>query len=132
GGDTAATLTLTSTSDYQIVQPDVATVDIADPPPGPLVITITANDPIASEVDLDPAQFTVTRSGDTGQALRVNLAVAGTATRGRAPIRRSRRTSLTVWAARPRPAPITPAWPAAAARLPLRAASCPGTLRSLL
>src|SRR5262245_54373972 len=44
------------------------------------VVTLTANDSSASEVGLDPGQFTISRTGDTTQSLTVFLAIGGTAT----------------------------------------------------
>ena len=48
----------------------------ATPPP---TVTVTANDPSATEAGTTTGQFTVTRSGETTAALTVNFAVAGTA-----------------------------------------------------
>ena len=43
------------------------------------VVTVTAADPDASEVGLDPGTFTITRTGDTAAALNVSYTLTGTA-----------------------------------------------------
>ena len=45
-------------------------------------VTVAATDPNAAEAGPDPGVFTVSRSGDTSEALTVNFAVSGTATQG--------------------------------------------------
>src|SRR5205814_63849 len=81
---------------YQIGSPSSAIVTIAD---GNLrtnlqpVVNIYATDPNATEIpevppgiemvqQIDPAVFTVTRSGDTGLALVVSYHIGGTASNG--------------------------------------------------
>jgi hypothetical protein len=54
----------------------------APPTSGPAVVTITALDPNASEVGLDPGTFEVARTGPMTDALTVNYLVGGTAING--------------------------------------------------
>jgi uncharacterized protein (DUF1800 family) len=51
-------------------------------PPGPQTVTVTASDPNADTSGSNPGVFTLSRSGDTSQALTVNYTVGGTATNG--------------------------------------------------
>ncbi len=54
-----------------------ATVNIADNDPN--IVTVAANDVNASEQGTDPGQFTITRTGDTTNALDVTYTIGGTA-----------------------------------------------------
>ena len=63
---------------YDVGTPSAATVTILDDDRS--TVTITANDPTASEAAGNPGQFTVTRTAPTNVALTVNLTIAGTAT----------------------------------------------------
>ena len=60
--------------------PSAATVTIADN--DPVVVTVVATDPTASETGPDTGTFTVSRTGPTTAALTVSYAVTGTATAG--------------------------------------------------
>ena len=60
--------------------PSSDTVTIVDN--DPVVVTIVATDPTASETGPNTGTFTVTRTGPTGSALTVDCTVAGTATAG--------------------------------------------------
>ena len=71
-------LTVTTASGYVIGTPSAATVNILDDDRS--TVSITANDPTASEAAGNPGQFTVTRTAPTNVALTVNLTIAGTAT----------------------------------------------------
>ena len=51
-------------------------------PPGPQTVTVTASDPSADTSGSNPGAFTLSRSGDTSQALTVNYTVGGTAVNG--------------------------------------------------
>ncbi|MGB7159043.1 MAG: hypothetical protein WBD40_13320 [Tepidisphaeraceae bacterium] len=51
-------------------------------PPVTPTVSITATDPSAAEAGLDPAMFTVTRTGDLSSALVVPYTLSGTATNG--------------------------------------------------
>ncbi|HEY5227161.1 MAG TPA: hypothetical protein VIJ19_01405, partial [Opitutaceae bacterium] len=51
-------------------------------PPGPQTVTLAASDSSADTGGGNPGAFTVTRTGDTSQALTVNYAVSGTAQNG--------------------------------------------------
>jgi hypothetical protein len=53
-------------------------VPIGGPPPAP-VVTISATDLLAKEAGLDPAAFTVSRTGNTATDLTVQYRVSGTA-----------------------------------------------------
>jgi hypothetical protein len=50
--------------------------------PGSPTVTISANDPTATEAAGDGGQWTVTRTGSTSAALTVNISKSGTATNG--------------------------------------------------
>jgi hypothetical protein len=73
-------LTLSADPAYVVVTPGLAALSIADDDLG--AVTIVASDPDASEAGLDPATFTLSRTGDTSAALLVSLSKAGTATNG--------------------------------------------------
>lgn len=77
-GNETVILTVTSGSGYVVGTPSAATVNILDDDRS--TVTITANDPTASEAAGNPGQFTVTRTAPTNVALTVNLTIAGTAT----------------------------------------------------
>lgn len=47
-----------------------------------VTVNLTASDPAASEAGSDPGTFTLTRTGDTGAALTVNVTLGGTAING--------------------------------------------------
>ncbi len=64
---------------YTIGSPGTATVTIVDDEP---TVSITATDPAAAELGLDPGVFTITRGGSTVADLSVNVTIAGTATSG--------------------------------------------------
>jgi hypothetical protein len=79
-GNETVVVTINASISYTIGSPDTATVTIAD---NPAVVTVTASDPNASEVGLDPGAFTFTRSGgNLSAALTVNFTRAGTALSG--------------------------------------------------
>ncbi|MDH4475540.1 MAG: Calx-beta domain-containing protein [Verrucomicrobiaceae bacterium] len=71
-------LTISANAAYTVGSPSTATVNILDDDRS--TVTITANDPTASEAAGNPGQFTVTRTAPTNVALTVNLTIAGTAT----------------------------------------------------
>ena len=48
----------------------------------PPFLSISATDPLASEVGLETGTFTISRSGDTSQAITIDLVIGGTATSG--------------------------------------------------
>ena len=79
------TVVLTLTADpywmsvYELGTPASATVTIEDNDPLP-VVTIVATDSDASEEGPDPGVFTVTRTGNLSNPLRVYYSVGGTAT----------------------------------------------------
>lgn len=77
-GNETVILTVAAGSGYVIGTPSSATVTIADDDRS--TVTITANDPTASETAGNPGQFTITRTAPTNAALTVNVTVAGTAT----------------------------------------------------
>ncbi|MBC8090100.1 MAG: hypothetical protein H7Z40_22815 [Phycisphaerae bacterium] len=83
-GAETATLNIVPNSAYDITAPGSATVTIADEPVAPVLpaVTVAATDADASEVALDPATFTVTRTGSTAAALAVSVSIGGTATNG--------------------------------------------------
>ena len=71
-------LTLSVNAAYTVGTPSTATVNILDDDRS--TVTITANDPLATEAAGNPGQFTITRTAPTNVALTVNVTVAGTAT----------------------------------------------------
>ena len=77
-GNETVILTVVSGSGYVVGTPSTATVNILDDDRS--TVTITANDPTASEAAGNPGQFTITRTAPTNVALTVNLTIAGTAT----------------------------------------------------
>jgi fibro-slime domain-containing protein len=79
-GPETVVVTLSGGSGYQVGTPSSATVTIADNPPP--VATIVATDPQASEIGLDPGQFTITLDKIASTNLTVGYSVAGTATEG--------------------------------------------------
>jgi hypothetical protein len=81
GNETIA-LALANSSAYTIGTPNDATVTLADNDTGGQIISLIATDPVSSEAGLDPAVFTVARSGPTASALTVNYAISGTAAAG--------------------------------------------------
>ncbi|MGI0486316.1 Calx-beta domain-containing protein [Pantanalinema rosaneae CENA516] len=86
-GDETVNLTLTSSASYTLSTATTATVTIADndvdvPPPPLPTVSIAATDPTAAEAGTDPGVYTITRTGDTSQALTVSYTVGGTATNG--------------------------------------------------
>ena len=72
--------TLIGGNGYQTGTPSSATVTIADNPPP--IATIVATDPQASEVGLDPGQFTITLDKPAAINLTIGYGVSGTATEG--------------------------------------------------
>ena len=72
------TVTVTVTDDDGDSGTDTVTVTVTTLP----VVTITASDPDAAEAGLDPGEFTLTRTGDTTDALSVNLTFAGSTLNG--------------------------------------------------
>jgi hypothetical protein len=78
-GPEEATLTLLpDNSIYNLGQSVTDTVTIADDAP---VIQISSSDSLASELTLDPALFTVSRTGgNLGSTITVGIAIGGTAT----------------------------------------------------
>ena len=72
--------TLSGGNSYQIGKDCSATVTIADNPPP--IATIVATDPQASEVGLDPGQFTITIDKPALTNLTIGYSVSGTATEG--------------------------------------------------
>lgn len=73
-------ITLTPNANYQIGPSGVAQGGIIDNDvAGPPTVSISSLDPTASEALLDPATFTLTRTGDTTASLTVQLQVGGTA-----------------------------------------------------
>jgi hypothetical protein len=79
-GDKTVVVTLSANAGYTLGAQTSATVTIADDD-APVVI-IVATDNSAAEAGLDPAVFTVTRSGSLASDLVVNYTIAGTATNG--------------------------------------------------
>ncbi|MBW4654109.1 MAG: DUF4347 domain-containing protein [Kaiparowitsia implicata GSE-PSE-MK54-09C] len=78
-GDETVVLTLDDSSTYVVSSTqDDATVTIQDAP----VISVIAQDAIASELPGNPGVFRLTRTGDLSQALTVNYTINGTATNG--------------------------------------------------
>lgn len=77
-GSETIILAVTTGSGYTIGTPNTATVNILDDDRS--TVTLTANDPTASEAAGNPGQFTITRTAPTNVALTVNVTVAGTAT----------------------------------------------------
>lgn len=83
-GNETVDLTLTSSAGYNL---NVATASVtitdndSSPPPLPTV-RITATDGGAAEAGTDPGTFTITRTGDTSQALTVSYAISGSASNG--------------------------------------------------
>lgn len=78
-GAEEANITLTpNSSAYHLGSTIAETIHIAD---DPVEVSISSSDPLASEVTLDPASFTVSRSGgNTTASLTVGIAVSGSAT----------------------------------------------------
>lgn len=78
-GPEEATLTLLPNNNiYNLGQPITDSVTIADDAP---VIQISSNDSLASELTLDPASFTVSRTGgDITTSMTVGISIGGTAT----------------------------------------------------
>lgn len=77
--------TLTADAAYQLSAPTSATVNIANAvvtQPSTPTVTLSASDSSASELNLDPGTFTVTRTGGTTTALTVSFAMSGTAING--------------------------------------------------
>jgi hypothetical protein len=75
-------LSLSTGSGYQLGSPASASVTIADAPPPPQVVSVTASDNEAFEFGVDAGQFLLTRTGTAAQLaapLSVNFALAGTA-----------------------------------------------------
>ncbi|MCF6777431.1 Ig-like domain-containing protein [Thiotrichales bacterium 19X7-9] len=87
-GNETVTLTLTGTDNPTLFSVDTgndtATVTIADNDSGLNEVSITANDPVASETATDDGQFTVDLGGvnGTGGNITINYTVTGTATGG--------------------------------------------------
>ena len=79
-GSETVIATLLGGNGYQTGTPNSATVTIGDNPPP--VATIAATDPQASEVGLDPGQFTITLDKVANTNLTIGYSVAGTATEG--------------------------------------------------
>ena len=79
-GDETVVLTLAAGAGYVVGTPASDTVTIADN--DPVVVTVVATDPSASETGPNTGTFTVSRTGPTTAALTVNYTVAGTATAG--------------------------------------------------
>ncbi len=79
-GPESVVVNLTADAAYSIGTPGIANATIAD---NDVVVAITATDPNASEVGLDPGEFTVTRSGgDLTQQVLVHVQRGGTAING--------------------------------------------------
>ncbi|XGV99052.1 MAG: fibro-slime domain-containing protein [Leptolyngbya sp. BL-A-14] len=74
--------TLAGNTGYQVGTPSSAIVTILDNPPPPPFAAIVATDPNASEVGLDPGQFTITLNKPANTDLTIGYTVAGTATEG--------------------------------------------------
>ena len=72
------TVTVTVTDDDGGVGSDTATVTVSALP----TVTIVATDPNAAEAGPDSGEFTVSRTGDLGAALTVNLTIGGSTTNG--------------------------------------------------
>jgi Ca2+-binding RTX toxin-like protein len=86
-GTETVSLTLIDSSVYDLnVAAATATVTIADndalPPPPLPTVSITATDPAAAEAGNDAGTFTISRTGNTSEALTVTYTVGGTATSG--------------------------------------------------
>ena len=77
-GTETLSLTLNAGSSYTIGVNSSATVNIIDAP----VLSITATDPVATELSLTTGLFTVIRSGPTDSALAFTTSTSGTATAG--------------------------------------------------
>lgn len=75
-------LTLSPDPSYAVGTPASATVAIADDDTTLPTVTIAATDAEAREAGLDPAVFTVTRSGATTAPLVVKFSIGGDATNG--------------------------------------------------
>ena len=72
------TVTVTVTDDDGGVGSDTATVTVSALP----TVTIVATDPNAAEAGPDAGEFTVSRTGDLGAPLTVNLTIGGSTTNG--------------------------------------------------
>ncbi|PSB29319.1 fibro-slime domain-containing protein [Stenomitos frigidus] len=81
-GSETVIATLIGGSGYQTGTPSSATVTIEDNPPAPPVAVIVATDPQASEVGLDPGQFTIMLNKPAPTTLMIGYSVSGTATEG--------------------------------------------------
>jgi Calx-beta domain-containing protein/putative Ig domain-containing protein len=76
-------LTLSASLAYAVGTPGNAMVIITDSDSTPLpAVSITANQPNASEAGPTPGQFTVTRTGSTASPLIANYTISGTAING--------------------------------------------------
>jgi len=72
-------LTLVDTDNYDLGAETAATVTIVDNDVAPAqIVTIAATDADAAEEGEDPGTFTITRTGDTTEALSVEYTIAGT------------------------------------------------------
>ena len=78
-GDETVIVTLASGTGYTVGTPTNDTVTIADNEP---VVSISATDATATEASTTTGTFTVTRTGDTTNAITVNYSVTGTAVNG--------------------------------------------------
>ena len=77
-GTEDAILTIDASANYTIGTPGAATINIVD---DPVIATIVATDPSASEIGPDSGEFTVTRTGgDLSSAIPILSAISGTAT----------------------------------------------------
>lgn len=81
-GNETVVAALASSASYTVGTPSGATITIADDDTATPIVSLSANDPNASEPGSDTGSFTITRSGSTSAALTVNFSVSGTATAG--------------------------------------------------
>ena len=80
-GAETVVVTVAASGDYELGATTSATVTIADDDVPPTV-TIVATDADADETGPDTGTFTFSRTGDTDQALTVNVTISGGATNG--------------------------------------------------
>lgn len=78
-GEETVVLTIKPAAGYDVGSQNTALITISDYVKAPTLVSIVASDNSASERGLQTASFTLTRSGDLRNSLRVNLSRAGTA-----------------------------------------------------
>ena len=84
-GSESVVCSLTSDSSYMVGAPSAAAVTIADNDSqggSGAIVTLVADDPLASEKNLDKGRFSFSRTGVMNNALTVFYSIGGTATNG--------------------------------------------------